>query len=102
MSPISLRMYAPRVGPMPVMVVIGVSKVIHDLSDFAVHFLNLLFQKIEVFCIEPDHRAENVAGHGETEGTVRKRLKLLRFRHAETLVAGDFDEMTKLLKTHLG
>ena len=27
MSPISLRMYAPRVGPMPVMVVIGVSRV---------------------------------------------------------------------------
>ena len=26
MSPISLRMYAPRVGPMPVMVVIGVSR----------------------------------------------------------------------------
>jgi len=28
------------------------------------------------------------------------RLKLLRFRHAEALVAGDFDEMAELLKTH--
>ena len=44
----------------------------------------------------------NITGHGEAEGTARERLKLLRFRHAETLAAGDFDEMTKLLKRHLG
>ena len=98
MSPISLRMYAPRVGPIPVMVVIGVSRV---SMISAIHFSNLLFQKIEVLCVEPDHRAENIAGHGEAKGIARKRLKLLRFRHAEALVAGDFDEITKLLKRHL-
>ena len=43
-----------------------------------------------------------ITGHGEAKGIARKRLKLLRFRHAEALVAGDFDEMTKLLKRHLG
>jgi len=31
----------------------------------------------------------------------KPNLKLLRFRHAEALVAGDFDEMTKLLKRRL-
>ena len=72
------------------------------MSDFAVHFLNLLFQENEVLCIESDHRAENIAGHGEAEGTARKFLKLPGFCHAEALVAGDFDEMAKLLKTHLG
>ena len=75
---------------------------VHDLRDLAVHFSNLLFQEIEVLRVKPDHRAENVAGHGEAKGIARKRLKLLGFRHAEALVAGDFDEMTKLLKRHLG
>ena len=32
----------------------------------------------------------------------RERLKLLRFRHAEALVAGDFDEMAELLERHFG
>ena len=65
---------------------------VHDLRDLAVHFSNLLFQEIEVLRVKPDHRAENIAGHGEAEGTARKFLKLLRFHHAEALVAGDFDE----------
>ena len=49
-----------------------------------------------------DHRAENITGHGEAEGTARKLLKLPGFRHAETLVAGDFDEMAEFFKRHLG
>ena len=52
--------------------------------------------------VKPDHRAENITGHGEAKGIARKYLKLLRFCHAEALVAGDFDEMTELLKRHLG
>ena len=75
---------------------------VHDLRDLAVHFSNLLFQKIEVLRVKPDHHAENVAGHGEAKGIARKLLKLLGFCHAEALVAGDFDEMAELLKRHLG
>jgi len=41
-------------------------------------------------------------GHGEAKEIARKLLKLLRFLHAEALVAGDFDEMAELLKRHLG
>ena len=60
--------------------------------------MNLLFQENEVLCIESDHCAENVAGHGKAKGIARKLLKLLRFHHAEALAAGDFDEMAELLK----
>ena len=42
------------------------------------------------------------AGNVMARGGVSKRLKLLRFRHAEALVAGDFDEMAELLERHLG
>ena len=75
---------------------------LHDLGDLAIHFSNLLFQKIEVLCVEPDHRAENIASHGEAKGIARKLLKLPGFCHAEALVAGDFDEMAELLERHLG
>ena len=75
---------------------------LHDLGDLAIHFPDLLFQENEVLRVKSDHRAENITGHGEAEGTARERLNLLRFRHAEALVAGDFDEMAELLERHLG
>ena len=46
----------------------------HDLSDFAVHFSDLLFQEIEAFCIELNHYTKDVASHTEAKGIACKIL----------------------------